>query len=121
MRARGLRETRSESDFYIEHESAKSQYEVIINGWVAKKGDRWLSGRWVAKLVAYLLATAALWVRIQTSLKNTNWATQAKEWPTHSSPPKNIQKNYRDYKKWTLSQIRPSCGFTMWLYNNNKK
>ncbi len=26
---------------------------------------------WVAKLVARLLATAALWVRIQTSLKNT--------------------------------------------------
>jgi hypothetical protein len=26
-------------------------------------------GRWVAKLVAYLLATAALWDRIQTSLK----------------------------------------------------
>jgi|LakMenEpi03Aug12_release.lakeMendotaPanAssembly.Ray.scaffolds.fasta_scaffold3773286_1 hypothetical protein len=31
-----------------------------------------LLGRWVAKLVARLLATAAaLWVRIQTSLKNT--------------------------------------------------
>jgi hypothetical protein len=28
-------------------------------------------GRWVAKLVARLLATAAYWVRIQTSLKNT--------------------------------------------------
>jgi hypothetical protein len=27
------------------------------------------------KLVARLLSTAALWVRIQTSLKNTNWAT----------------------------------------------
>jgi hypothetical protein len=27
-----------------------------------------------AKLVAHLLATAALWVRIQTSLKNTKWA-----------------------------------------------
>jgi hypothetical protein len=45
-------------------------------------------GRWVAKLVALLLATAALWVRIQTSLKNTKWATYAKEWPTHSSKPK---------------------------------
>ncbi len=32
--------------------------------------------RWVAKLVvARLLATAALWVRIQTCLKNTKWAT----------------------------------------------
>jgi hypothetical protein len=28
-------------------------------------------GRWGAKLVARLLATAALWVRLQTSLKNT--------------------------------------------------
>jgi hypothetical protein len=43
---------------------------------VAKEGDGWLSremvgqlGRWVAKLVSHLLATAALWVRIQTSLK----------------------------------------------------
>ncbi len=51
--------------------------------WVAKSG-RWLAklvrwvaelGRWVAKLVARLLATAVLLVRIQTSLKNTKWAT----------------------------------------------
>ncbi len=41
--------------------------------------------RWVDKLVARLLATAALWVRIRTSLKNSKWAT-------HFSPPKNIQK-----------------------------
>ncbi len=45
-------------------------------------------GRCVAKFVARLLATAALWVRIQTLLKNTKWATEAKEWPTHSNPPK---------------------------------
>jgi hypothetical protein len=38
-------------------------------------------GGWVAKSVARHLATAALWVRIQTSLKNHKWAT-------HSSPPK---------------------------------
>jgi hypothetical protein len=44
------------------------------------------------KLVARLLTMAALWVRNQTSLKNTEWATLAKEWPTHSSPPKNIKK-----------------------------
>jgi hypothetical protein len=49
-----------------------------------------LQRRWVAKLVPRLLATAALWVRIQTSLKNTKWAT--KEWPTHSSPPKKYTK-----------------------------
>jgi hypothetical protein len=30
-------------------------------------------GRWVAKLVAGLLATAVLWVQFQTSLKNTKW------------------------------------------------
>jgi hypothetical protein len=39
--------------------------------------------------VARLLAKAALWVRIQTCLKTTKWATYAKEWPTHSSPTKN--------------------------------
>jgi hypothetical protein len=43
--------------------------------------------RWVG--IARLLATAALWVRIQTSLKN---AKSAKEWPARSSPPKNIKK-----------------------------
>ncbi len=38
--------------------------------WVAKYGE-WAAkyGRWVAKLVARLLVTATLWVRIQTSLK----------------------------------------------------
>jgi hypothetical protein len=33
------------------------------------KGDGWLKEKGVAKLVALLLATAALWVRVQTSLK----------------------------------------------------
>jgi hypothetical protein len=33
---------------------------------VVKQGDGWLRDRWEAKLVAHLLATAALWVRIQT-------------------------------------------------------
>ncbi len=51
----------------------------------------------MAKLVARPLATAALWVRIQTYLKNTKWATYAKEWPTHSSPLKNIQKEKKKY------------------------
>ncbi len=43
---------------------------------MAKKGDGWLHremgaklGRWVAKCVAHLLATAALWVRIEASFK----------------------------------------------------
>jgi hypothetical protein len=41
-----------------------------LGRWVAKL-KRWVAqlGRWVAKLVARLLVTAALWVRIQTSLK----------------------------------------------------
>jgi hypothetical protein len=42
-------------------------------------------------LVEHLLATAALRVRIQISHKNTKWASNAKEWPTHSSPPKNVK------------------------------
>ncbi len=50
-------------------------------------------GGWVDKLLARLPATAALWVRIQTSLKNHKWTTEAKEWPTHCSPPKK-KKNY---------------------------
>jgi hypothetical protein len=53
-------------------------------------------GGWVAKLVARSLATAALWVGIQPSLKNPKWATKEKEWPTHSSPPKNLQKSVKD-------------------------
>jgi hypothetical protein len=32
-----------------------------------------LVGRWVAELAARLLATAALWVRIKTSVKNTKY------------------------------------------------
>jgi hypothetical protein len=40
-----------------------------------RQGDVVSIGRWMAKLVARLLATAALWVPIQISLKNTKWAT----------------------------------------------
>jgi hypothetical protein len=48
----------------------------------------------VTRKVARLLAKAALWVRSQTSLKNTKWVTKTKEWrqkqmwPTHSNPQK---------------------------------
>jgi hypothetical protein len=49
----------------------------------------------MAKLVARLHATAALWVRIQTSLKKkTKLATKAKEWPTHSSPTIRFQNKF---------------------------
>jgi hypothetical protein len=44
----------------------------------------------VAKLEARLLATAAFWARIQTSLKNTKWGHKQKEWLTHKGPPKKI-------------------------------
>jgi hypothetical protein len=47
----------------------------------------------VAKLVAHLLATAIL---DQTSSKNTKWATETKEWPTHSSLPKKYLKKFID-------------------------
>ncbi len=50
----------------------------LVRG-VAKLGRRVAKlGIWLAKLerwVAHLLATAALWVRIQVSLKNMKWAT----------------------------------------------
>jgi hypothetical protein len=48
----------------------------------------------LAKLlpVAPLLAAAALWVSIQTSLKDTNCVIKAKECPTHSSTPKKYPK-----------------------------
>ncbi len=39
-----------------------------------------------------MLATAALWVRRHLS-KIQNGPQKPKEWPTHSSPPKNIQRN----------------------------
>ncbi len=44
--------------------------------------------------LARLLATAARWVRIQTSLiKNyKKWATSAQEWPTQSNPLKKYTK-----------------------------
>ena len=64
-------------------------------------------------MVSRLLVTTALRVRIQTSLKNTKWATYAKEWPTHSSPTKKYKKvinitftgkGSRDYSPdWNLS------------------
>jgi hypothetical protein len=51
-------------------------------------------GRWVAKLVARLLATTALWVQISQKYKMGDISKGvATHWPTHSSPPqKNIYK-----------------------------
>ncbi len=48
---------------------------VPFKGHVSRDG-RWVATRrCVAKLIVSLLASAALCVRIQTSLKNTKWAT----------------------------------------------
>jgi hypothetical protein len=65
------------------------------------KGDGWLEG-WVDKLVAHLIATTALWIRIQTSLKNTKRATEAKEVPTHSRPQKKTIKSY-GCQEWRIN------------------
>ncbi len=54
-------------------------------GWLLR-GLEWLSRgmgahgeAWKPRLVARTLATASLWVRIQTSFKNRKWMTKAKE------------------------------------------
>jgi hypothetical protein len=47
----------------------------------------------VAKLLAHLLATAALWVCIQMSYKNQQKGDIAKKWPTKSCQQKNQVKN----------------------------
>jgi hypothetical protein len=52
-------------------------------------------GKWVAKLIERLLATAAVWVRIKTSLKNMyNMADISKGVPNTPKPAKNIQKTF---------------------------
>jgi hypothetical protein len=52
-------------------------------------------GRWMAKLLARLLATAALWVRIQqTYLKNTKGRHKQKNGQHTQARQKNIQKNF---------------------------
>ncbi len=47
--------------------------------------------RWIAKLAAHLLATAALWVSSPDISQKYKMGDISKGWPTHSSPPKNIQ------------------------------
>ncbi len=56
---------------------------LLLKGWLVhvqqesmlREMGCYVGGRWVAKLVAHLLAKAALWIRIQTTRKNTKWAT----------------------------------------------
>ncbi len=49
-------------------------------------------------MVARLLATAAIWVQIQTCLKIAKWETETKEWATHSSPPKKCTKRGKNLR-----------------------
>jgi hypothetical protein len=65
---------------------------------VAKLGRRVAKlGRWVAKLVARLLAkTAALWVRIQTSLIIQNGRYKQRSGQYTLDCHKNIQKKFPD-------------------------
>jgi hypothetical protein len=53
------------------------QKEDFLKAAKERNANHCFLGRWVAKLVPIvrLPATAALWVRIQTSLKNTKWTT----------------------------------------------
>ncbi len=53
----------------------------------------------MSKSVARELATAAPWVRIQTSFKNHKCASQAKEWPTHSTK-KTYEGLWWDWLPW---------------------
>ncbi len=78
----------------------------------------------MAKLIARLHTTAALWVGIQTSLKNTKWATLSSgvAKPNHSSPPKSIQKNKKKYWADVCSKLLansifvPSYKVPIWIF-----
>jgi hypothetical protein len=63
------------------------------DGWLREMGG--YLERWVAKLVARLLATAALWVRIQTSLKNTSPPKKYKKLPMGDSILSTVRKAAR--------------------------
>jgi hypothetical protein len=59
------------------------------------KGGGWISrgiggSKWA--LVGYVVNAAALWVRIQTSLKNYKWATESRGVANTRLPAKNILK-----------------------------
>jgi hypothetical protein len=60
------------------------------------EGYGWLSFReWVLKLVARLLAAAALLVRIQPSLKNTKWRHKQRSGQHTLARQKNIHKAFQ--------------------------
>ncbi len=68
----------------------------------------WKRGGRGAKLVARLLFTAAICVRIQTFLKNHVWATLAKQWSAHSiARQKNLKRTIHDLLsfEWDPTEI----------------
>ncbi len=75
----------------------------------------WLSrGRWVERLVACLLATAALWIRIQTSLKKVQKWRHNKQWSgQYTLARQKIYKELNKYKMWTLMEFWSSILY--WL------
>jgi hypothetical protein len=74
--------------------------------------DGLLAGRWVAKLVARLLAAAAPWARIQTSLKNTQNGRHKQRSGQHTlARLKNKNKNFA--RRVELPEIIVSCSLSI--------
>jgi len=109
-KSRELRKVVGEPDFFV-----VSMYIFTVPRHFAvseisiMQRDKWLK---VGSAPAF--SRQALWVRIQTFLKNHKWATLAEEWQRHSSQPKNVQKNLIDPDlnnfhlrryKWSLSYV----------------
>ncbi len=87
----------------------------------------WLPGRWVAKLIAGPLARAALWVRIQTSRKNTNGRHKQRSGQHTLSRQKNtVYKKMFPAVRNVLSSLRseisyqyPFVSFNYFLHSKN--
>jgi hypothetical protein len=62
-----------------------------------------------AKSVVRPLATAAIWVRIQTSLINHKCATYGKEWLKHSNPPKKTKKTKKFAEQRSIVSVLHAC------------
>jgi hypothetical protein len=79
------------------------------------------SGIHKSKIICSVLATAALWVRIQASLNKYKMGdiSEGKEWPTHYSPPKKYTKKYKilsvDYDRvnYQLSDLKDQSDQTI--------
>ncbi len=96
---------------------------VKLKRWVAKlgrrslsQGDGWLS--WYRYPVARLLATAALWVRIQTSMKNTKMGNISKGVANILWPAKKYTKNIF-FAFWTIACTQWCYLYWLCNWNNN--